>query len=222
VTEDEWLKATKPVEMLKAARCRFRHRKLRLFAVACCRLVWHLLPDERSRRAVDVAERYVDDKAVDDDLRVAAGDAEAARREDYRARGKVRDCVSWAAVYVADHRAFHAAENVSWTAAAAVGEADYVTQAALVRDVLGNPFRPVTPLAPAVLTWNGGTVRRLAEAAYAERELPSGHLLPDRLAVLADALEEAGCTDGELLGHLRGPGPQVRGCWALDLLLAKE
>jgi hypothetical protein len=62
----------------------------------------------------------------------------------------------------------------------------------------------------------------LAEAAYAERTLPPGTLDPARLALLADALEDAGCTDGELLGHLRGPGPHVRGCWALDLVLGKS
>ncbi len=62
---------------------------------------------------------------------------------------------------------------------------------------------------------------RLAQAAYQERELPSGHLLPGRLTVLADALEEAGLADVELLGHLRGDGPHVRGCWALDALLGR-
>jgi hypothetical protein len=72
------------------------------------------------------------------------------------------------------------------------------------------------------LAWQAGTVARLARAAYDERHLPEGTLDPVRLAVLADALEEAGCTNPELLGHLRGPGPHVRGCWALDLVLAKE
>ena len=66
------------------------------------------------------------------------------------------------------------------------------------------------------------TVNSLVEAAYQERDLPSGHLDPARLAVLSDALEDAGCTDAAILDHLRGPGPHVRGCWALDLLLAKE
>jgi hypothetical protein len=61
----------------------------------------------------------------------------------------------------------------------------------------------------------------LAQAAYDHRTLPSG-LDRTTLAVLADALEEAGCTDPDLLIHLRGPGPHVRGCWALDLLLGKE
>jgi hypothetical protein len=62
----------------------------------------------------------------------------------------------------------------------------------------------------------------LAAAAYADRLLPSGQLDRAKLAVAADALEDAGCTDPELLGHLRGPGPQVRGCWAVDLVLGKE
>jgi hypothetical protein len=75
---------------------------------------------------------------------------------------------------------------------------------------------------PSARTWNGATVRRLAELAYAERQLPSGHLDPTRLAVLADALEDAGCTDAELLWHLRSEGPHVRGCWPVDLILNKE
>jgi len=65
-------------------------------------------------------------------------------------------------------------------------------------------------------------VPQLARAAYEERQLPSGHLDAGCLAVLADALEEAGCREAELLAHLRGPGPHVRGCWAVDWVLARE
>jgi len=90
----------------------------------------------------------------------------------------------------------------------------------LVRDLFGNPFRPAR-LAPAWVAWNGGTVPRLAQAAYDERALPEGTLDPARLAVQADALEEAGCRDADVLSHLRGPGPHVRGCWVIDLLLGK-
>src|SRR5205823_5864770 len=61
-----------------------------------------------------------------------------------------------------------------------------------LRDIFANPFRPTPPIAPSVLEWHGGTVRRLAEDAYENRTLPGGHLDPARLAVLADALEEAG------------------------------
>jgi len=87
--------------------------------------------------------------------------------------------------------------------------------ALLLRDVVGNPFHPVT-LDPA---WRTPVIRALATAAYEDRSLPSGVLDPDRLAVLSDALEDAGCDNAEILSHLRGPWPHVRGCWALDLLL---
>jgi hypothetical protein len=61
----------------------------------------------------------------------------------------------------------------------------------------------------------------LAQAAYDNRILPSGTLEPARLAVLSDALEDAGCVDRAILDDLRGPGPHVRGCWTLDLILKK-
>jgi hypothetical protein len=61
----------------------------------------------------------------------------------------------------------------------------------------------------------------IAQGAYDQRELPAGTLDTSRLAVLADALEEVGCTDPDLLDHLRGPGPHYRGCWAIDILLGK-
>ena len=89
--------------------------------------------------------------------------------------------------------------------------------ARLLRDVVGNPFRRVVP-SPAWLAWNEATVVRLAQAAYEERHMPEGTLDNGRLAVLADALEEAGCTDADILNHLRGPGPHVRGCWVVDLV----
>ncbi len=92
---------------------------------------------------------------------------------------------------------------------------------ALLRCIFVNPFRSVV-ISPAVLAWNDRTVVRLAQAAYEERHLPAGTLDTGRLAVLADALEEAGCTDADILGHLRGPGPHVRGCWPVDLLLGKS
>jgi hypothetical protein len=86
----------------------------------------------------------------------------------------------------------------------------------LLRDLLGPlPFRDVR-IDPAWLAWNNGTVRRLAEAAYQDRQLPSRHLDRARLGILADALEESGCDDAGFLGHLRSDGPHVRGCWAVD------
>jgi len=95
-------------------------------------------------------------------------------------------------------------------------------QADLLRDLFGPALFHTPAVAPAVLAWSGGLVQRLAEVAYEERSLPSGHLDGHRLAVLADALIDAGCDDAGLLEHLRGPGPHTRGCWPLDLLLAKR
>jgi hypothetical protein len=97
---------------------------------------------------------------------------------------------------------------------------DRRARAELLRDVVGNPYRPVN-IPAAWLAWEGGIVVGLARGAYEKRELPSGRLDAGRLAILADALEEAGCDDHILLGHLRGPGPHVRGCWAVEALGAK-
>jgi hypothetical protein len=77
----------------------------------------------------------------------------------------------------------------------------------VARCVFGRPTRPERAIDPAWLAWNGGVVGRLAEAVYHERELPSGNLYATRLGLVADALEDAGCSDAALLGHLRGPGP---------------
>jgi hypothetical protein len=94
-------------------------------------------------------------------------------------------------------------------------------QTSLTRDIVGNPFRPDPPVERTWLIWMGEVVTALAQAAYDERALPAGTLDPARLCIIGDALEDAGCTNAELLGHLRGPGPHWRGCWALDLLLGK-
>ena len=83
-----------------------------------------------------------------------------------------------------------------------------------MRDIFGNPFRPVT-VNPGWLAWNDGTVPRIAQAIYDERAF-------DRMTILADALEDAGCTDQDILGHCRSGGEHVRGCWVVDLLLGKE
>ena len=93
-------------------------------------------------------------------------------------------------------------------------------QAALIRDLFGNPFRLVA-ISPAILAWHDSTVVRLAQAAYDERHVTAGTLDNTRLLILADALEEAGCADPDILTHLRGSGPHVRGCWVVDLLLGK-
>lgn len=91
----------------------------------------------------------------------------------------------------------------------------------IIRDVLGNPFSVPTAFSPAILAFNDGAVVKRARVIYEERELPSGHLDVSRLAILADALEEAGCADPAVLGHLRGPGPHVLGCPVIDAVLGR-
>jgi hypothetical protein len=93
--------------------------------------------------------------------------------------------------------------------------AEQIAQVALLRDIFGNPFRPAPPFTPTVLAWNDGTARGLARAIYDESAF-------DRLPILADALEEAGCTNPDMLAHCRRAGPHVRGCWLVDMILLNE
>jgi CheY-like chemotaxis protein len=111
-----------------------------------------------------------------------------------------------------------AGDPAGWTEAGFDGWLSKPVDPGPLFDLLGNPVRPA-PLDPA---WRTADVLALARAAYDERLLPSGELNPVRVAVLADALEEAGCDSAEVLGHLRSPGPHLQGCWAVDLLIGKE
>jgi hypothetical protein len=85
--------------------------------------------------------------------------------------------------------------------------------AGILQDILGNPFRPVTTK-PAWLIWNDGTVVKIAQAIYDERAF-------NRMPILADALEDAGCDNDDIITHCRIEGPHVKGCWVVDLLLGK-
>ena len=83
-----------------------------------------------------------------------------------------------------------------------------------MRDIFGNPFRSAS-VNPLWLTWNDGTIPNLARALYDDRAF-------DRLPILGDALEDAGCVNADILAHCRSGGEHVRGCWVVDLLLGKE
>jgi hypothetical protein len=85
-------------------------------------------------------------------------------------------------------------------------------QAILLRDILGNPFGVVITPDP---TWLTSTVTSLAQAIYTDRAF-------DRLPILADALEDAGCTNQDILAHCRSNGEHARGCWVVDLLLGRQ
>jgi hypothetical protein len=117
------------------------------------------------------------------------------------------------------HAPYEAIENFWYSEEFEAGKAaEEGVTCALLRDVFRNPFRRVT----FDKGWRTPTATALAQAAYDERLLPGGTLDSTRLAILADALEDAGCSKAAILDHLRGPGPHVRGCWVVDLVLGKS
>jgi hypothetical protein len=202
--------------MLDFLRGKASERKLRLFSVACCRSVWPMLPDQRTRKAVEIAERFSDGLVSQRER------AEAAERAEEKACENETDELdhpSWAAYWAAAPEAHQSAEMSSLNAAAERSDQpEVIKQTHFLRCIFGNPFRPVT----VDSAWQTPAITSLAQAAYEERILPGGELDAQRLAVLADALEEAGCPEQAMLDHLRHPGPHVRGCWPVDLLLARE
>jgi hypothetical protein len=230
MTESEWLLCREPQAMLAALRAagKLSERNARLFAAACCRRAWHLMVDERSHKAVEVVELFADGEVDGNDLAVAergAGAAATARRSG-----------ASDAAWMASHAAWLSTWDDTWRCAETTlaitrkvmtrdrGKSRPQDQPIyILRDLFGPiPFRPVA-IDPGWLTWNGSTVGRLARAAYDGRQMPAGTLEPERLAVLADALEDAGCGDLEVLGHLRESGKvHYRGCWVLDLLLGRS
>jgi hypothetical protein len=227
MTESEWLACTDPREMLAALHAAglLPERKARLFAAACCRRIWPPLEEGPARRAIEVAERYADGRAEEGELAGAVSDADATPGGTSLPEGSVGQAVRSAIFLDASSAAYYAAFGAccrggggQFVALLGAVAAEQGTQAGLLRDLCGNPFRLVT-LSLACLT---PQVVALAQAAYDQREVPAGTLDLARLAVLADALEDAGCTAEDILDHLRGPGPHVRGCWALDLLLGKS
>ena len=226
--QEKWLAASDPMTMLnglRISRVRVSGRKHRLFAVACARRVSHLIPDPESRAAVDVAEAVADGTLPWTALEPAAADAAVSRGRDTDGPD---DVATWESQTAAEQTCAPDAKLAARTTAALVarvvntppGEAiprfvpghpdEQRHQAHLLQDIIGNPFRPVT-LNPAWLT---PTVTGLAAAIYDERAF-------DRMPVLADALEEAGCDHPDVLAHCRGEDIHERGCWVLDLVIGK-
>jgi hypothetical protein len=98
----------------------------------------------------------------------------------------------------------------------AAGERDWKnarrTLDELLREIAVAALLPPRTVESRWLTWNGGTVRCIAQAIYEDHRF-------EEMPILADALEDAGCADAALLMHCRGAAPHARGCWVLDLLL---
>ena len=235
MTEQEWLAGTDPKAMLGFLHSKTSDRKLRLFAAARCRLFG---PDWNDwwpiREAVDAAEQFSDGLSPAGQLTRFHRPWEEFRRE---LSSNTIDPHGGSTVLLPDRLGLVLVQVVSSPEAGPAargvlyddlesyfigtwkdGPQERRAECHLLREVFGNPFRPAT-ISPA---WRTPSVVSLAQATYDNRTLPTGTLEPSRRAVLADALEDAGCDQAGILNHLRGPGPHARGCWPVDLLLGKE
>ncbi len=222
MTEAEWLACDNLFSLWWFIRYRSNKRKARLYTVACCRQVWHLFIDPACRRAIEVSERYADRMASREELVQARRDAEASW-SDWNANAltgqglnpEVTDSAFAAAVRTAFNRPDP--NDVAQLAQEMANDAhDLPERQRLLFHDLSGPrlFRPM-PFDLSWLSWNDGAATKLAQAIYDDRAF-------DRLPLLADALEEAGCDNQEILDHCRSAGEHVRGCWVIDLLLGKS
>jgi hypothetical protein len=213
MTEGDWLESSDPQEMVRyLAQGVGSERKLRLFGCACCRQVWDLLKEECFREAVETAERFADGLASGKELAIAKKVSGAALERNGLAGVTGPRCCASGSAWSCTRNAQTAAMYPLWVF---TDEAQRQWEILFIRDIFGNPFGPRPPSDATWLKWNDGTVVKLAQGIYDERAF-------DRLPILADALEEAGCTNADILAHCREPGEHVRGCWVLDLLLGKS
>lgn len=291
MTEKKWLACRDPHTMLEFLRGKASDRKLRLFAVACCRRLWHLLRDKRSRRAVIVAEQFADGAVptlVRQEAKNAAVRAFHSAKQFGACHLRTADTAAYAA-FAAALAVSAAGENVLTVAFAQVlpsfsnllplglaagasiccrqaaawhafsehkaralagfpwwsrwwykakfawqemdvqpiltesqrrwqealgefGVAEGRAQVQLLHDLFGPlPFRSIS----TDPSWQTPKVLALAQLMY-------DHGSFDQMPELANALEQAGCTNPEVLGHCRTGGEHVRGCWVTDLLLGKS
>lgn len=213
-----WQECADPHPMLETLRGTASDRKLRLFGVACCRRIWHRLPqgpNEFNHYAVEVAERFADGRASRQEL-----DEAVPLFTQYALRNELLEgdhaFQTWQ-VILPD--AYEAAAVAAWAAACGSGNAEAQlgerkAQVALLRDIFGNCLESPPSMASAVSEWTSGAVVGLAEAIYEERAF-------NRLPTLANELKQAGCANSDLLAHCCGGGEHVRGCWVVDLLLGK-
>lgn len=255
MSESDWVTSTEPLAMLSFLQPRgpLSDRKARLFAVAAVSRLEPLLADDRSRRALRVAEGVADGVADDAERAHAQELADAARaeaearyeaavNESTYAEGDEVIAAGWRLLIPVDAAAAaHAALHPSATTAAtdvvqlmlsteewgrqaarweagvgrspdddAPGLGGHPRLAALLRDIAGNSPNSTTFTG----AWRTEPVLALARGIYDDRAW-------ERLPVLAAALEDAGCANEDILGHCRGPGPHVRGCFVLDAVLGK-
>jgi hypothetical protein len=227
-----WLDCMDPRKMLQWVRGG-SERGRRLFACACCRMIPELSADEQACAALTEAEACaagpLDRRGLETSWRqslAGIGSAEAARAlacvlSTWDASWSAWE-PAWRVAVIAQKRLALEAVPVETRlgrraerrARGRARQALRQQQCNLLRCIFANPYRP-TDVTSTLSARDKGIVPHMARMVYAEG------LFGD-LPILADALEEAGCTDTEVLEHCRGPGPHARGCWVLDLLLSGE
>jgi hypothetical protein len=192
-----------PLQLLDYVGARLESRKALLVTAACFRRHWERLPEvcrSWTRLAEAAAEGMASRKDLDD-----AFEAVEEALNDLGPPGEFVALldIAWG-MWTAEWPSLDEGEqDPGWLA-------ERTAQACLVREVFGNPFRPVVQNPE----WRTENVLHLAHAAYAGAF--------DALPLLADALEEAGCDNLDVLAHCRAPGAHVRGCWVADLILSKH
>jgi hypothetical protein len=226
MTEAEWLACDDPDLLLRHVRAAQFVRKSRLIAIAMARRAIAIINDLYFVNGLMVAARYADGKAQEHErieacFRVSPPETMFA---DNLLKNVFKPCPQFAsklvAAAIADHaiptsERLHDEDGPVPYEYTSEGEAlfaasraiEFVEHCRVIRDIFGNPFRPVA-LDPA---WRTSTVVALAEGIYQDRAF-------DRLPILADALQDVGCDNADVLTHCRQPGEHVRGCWVVDLL----
>jgi hypothetical protein len=191
--EAKWLaEGDDPYKMVNFLGKRVSRRKAQLFSCACFRIATKRKLKKWEWGIIGVAERAADEQAT-------PAEVQKAEKRSVGASG-----VAWVVLTKGWWEAVEAAR--------VAGERnDETLQCALVRCLFGNPFRPVA----IDRAWLTSTVTSLAAQIYESRDFGA-------MPVLADALQDAGCENPDILDHCRNPGPHARGCWVVDLILGKS
>jgi|SRR5579883_86379 len=222
MTESEWERCTDRARLLQFLQDRMSARKLRLFAVACCRQQRDMFSRVTHRRLIEAAEQCADGLGTIKELRTR-GELTSSKPEPLREKQHLASAMFYLAqendVFTWE-TALGVVQSVSEAVAARLGdyiaefhesEREVFPQITLLHDITGNPFYPET-VEPAWLT---STVVQLARTMHESRDFSA-------MPILADALQDADCDNDIILGHCHGPWPHARGCWVVDLILGKE
>jgi hypothetical protein len=232
LSDSSWHRPTRLFAMPALADDRLSDRKRRLFAAACLRRFAHLLADPRSRRALAVAERFAEGLASEDERQQAEDAAFAAHAEMREGRFGGETLVPWSwpgeqltraatlsvslGLYYAEDVADYARRSLVATGAGWLAEQqEEAEQCRLLHEIVGPLLTEPLRVDPAWLAANDGAAAGLARYVYDQQAF-------GEMPILADALEDAGCTEQALLEHCRGGGPHVPGCWVLDLLTGRR